>query len=277
MHLSADPALVKVDPGQMSQVLFNLGVNARDAMPGGGTLTLVTSVVQLDADYARTHAPLAPGAYVQLRVTDTGVGMDELVRQRVFEPFFTTKPEGAGSGLGLATVYGIVKQSSGFIWVETALGQGTTFTIHLPLRTGAADPPLEAPPLAEEAVAATETVLVVEDQDGLRDLVSELLSAAGYRVLSARDGPEALALADSHRDTIHLLLTDVVMPRMSGKELADRLSGRRPDMRVLFVSGYTSNVIANYGLVGSRLHLLDKPFTRVSLLRGVRDALDGER
>ncbi len=268
-----DPAAdrVRVDPGQMGQVLMNLAVNARDAMPHGGVLTIETSNWEADDAYARAHRPMVPGPYVQIRVQDDGCGMDEAVRERVFEPFFTTKQDTAGSGLGLSTAYGIVKQSGGYIWVDSAPGRGSTITIHLPRVTDAIEEPHRAS--GEERPGGAETILVAEDQDGLRDVVCEMLRGAGYQVLPAPDGRTALALAEAHAGPIHLLVTDVIMPGLSGRELAERLRHARAETRVLFVSGYTSDVIARSGALQECTDLLEKPFGREALLDRVRDAL----
>ena len=268
-----DPAVdrVRVDPGQMGQVLMNLAVNARDAMPRGGVLTIATSNWEADDAYARAHRPMAPGPYVQILVSDDGCGMDEAVREHVFEPFFTTKPETAGSGLGLSTVYGIVKQSGGYIWIDSAPGRGSTITIHLPRVTDAIEGVRRAG--GGRPSGGTETILVVEDQDGLRDLICEMLRETGYEVLSAADGRDALSVAEAHAGPIHLLVTDVIMPGISGRELAERLRHGRAETRVLFVSGYTSDVIARSGALQEGTDLLEKPFGREALLRRVREAL----
>jgi len=267
------PALgrVRADPGQIGQVLANLASNAREAMPHGGTLTLETRDVELDEAYAREHWPLVPGSYVELRVSDEGCGMDATVREHLFEPFFTTKPEGAGSGLGLSTVYGIVKQSGGYVWVESAVGHGTTFMIQLPRLGGGVEPP-PAPVTASPGEGA-ETILLVEDQDGLRGLISEILEDAGYRVLSAASGSAALSVSEAFPEPIHLLLTDVIMPGMSGPELVARLGQTRPQTRVLLISGYTQDVISPRGDASGKFALLRKPFNRAELLQQVREAL----
>jgi signal transduction histidine kinase/CheY-like chemotaxis protein len=270
-RLSPTLGRVRADPGQIGQVLQNLAANARDAMPQGGTLTIETRDVELDEAYAREHAPLVPGSYVELRVSDEGCGMDASVREHLFEPFFTTKPDGVGSGLSLSTVYGIVKQSGGYIWVEGAPGRATTFTIQLPRHAGAVE--AKAPPVAAAPETGTGTILVVEDQDGLRDLVCEILEDEGYRVLSAASGPAALSVSEAFREPIHLLVSDVIMPKMSGTELAARLAVTRPEMRALLISGYTQDVIARQGDVLARWTLLRKPFKRADLLQGVREAL----
>jgi PAS domain S-box-containing protein len=275
-RLAPDLGHVKVDPGQIAQVLMNLAVNARDAMPEGGVLTLETADVELDQEYARTHVPLPPGPYVQLRVKDTGVGMDEAVRQHIFEPFFTTKPEGVGTGLGLSTVYGIVKQSGGYIWADSMPGGGTTFTLQLP-RVSEPEAPRPEPPAVEARAKGAETILVVEDQANLRELICEVLEDNGYSVLGAKEAPAALALAEAHAGQIDLLLTDVVMPGMSGHELAGQLVSRNPAMRVLYMSGYTSDIVTGHGVLEKGLHLLEKPFTSLALTRRVRQVLDESR
>jgi PAS domain S-box-containing protein len=261
---------IKADRGQIEQVILNLAVNARDAMPRGGKLTIETANVELDEEYCRRHAVVQPGSYVMIAVTDTGVGMDAETRAHIFEPFFTTK--GLGTGLGLATVYGVVKQSGGYIWVYSELGQGTTFKVYLPrLEEGAAVPVF--PRVPAEAQRGYETVLVVEDEDGVRELAREFLERHGYTVLTARSGPDALALAQQRPGPIHLLITDVVMPGMSGRELAEKMAQLRPELRVLFMSGYTDDAIVQHGILDRGTALLQKPFTRASLAAKVRESL----
>ncbi len=262
---------VKADPGQIEQVILNLAVNARDAMPQGGKLTIKTANVMLEDAYARSHYPLKPGPYVMLAVSDTGCGMDEGTRAYIFEPFFTTKAKGMGTGLGLATVYGIIKQSRGYIWAESEEGRGTTFTIYLP-RT---EEPLGA---AEEAAAAapprgTETVLLVEDEGEVRTLVRRGLENSGYTVLEAAQGEEALQVSAQYQGPIHLLLTDVVMPGMSGRELAQRLTPLRHEMKVLYMSGYADDAILRYGVLASGAAFLWKPFTADAVAQKVREVL----
>jgi signal transduction histidine kinase/CheY-like chemotaxis protein len=268
--------LVTADPGQIEQVLMNLAVNARDAMPGGGTLTVRTANVEMtQVDGARRGA-MAPGSYVLLAVSDTGIGMDEETRTHIFEPFFTTKEVGKGTGLGLATVYGIVKQSGGFIWVESAPGKGTTFEIYLPLASGP-----ESKAEAEHKQAAlrrgSETILVVEDEAGVRELAGEFLRAHGYAVLEAKDGIEALEIAARHEGTIHMILTDMIMPRMSGAELVTRLEAIRPEIKAAFMTGY-----AEYATSGSETpsnqqsSILQKPFSSTSLADMIRSVLAGQ-
>ena len=273
-----DPALgpVKADPGQIEQIILNLAVNARDAMPQGGRLTLKTANVTLDQAYVRQHLGATPGPYVLLAVSDTGVGMDAETRSHIFEPFFTTKGVGKGTGLGLSTVYGIVKQSGGTIWVESAPGRGTTFEIYLPLvEEGAASGELH-PALPAPTPGGSETILVVEDEMSVRKLAAEFLGSNGYRVLEAQDGGEALQVCEEHRAPIHLLMTDVVMPGMSGRELAVRLTGARPEMKVIYVSGYTDDAIVQHGVREEGTVFLQKPFSLDALARTVREALDSK-
>jgi PAS domain S-box-containing protein len=284
--LAKDLWPVYTDPTQMEQVIMNLAVNARDAMPTGGKLTLETANVVLDAAYAATHLEVEPGEHVMFAVSDTGTGMGDEVKAHLFEPFFTTKERGRGTGLGLATVFGIVKQNRGHIWVYSELGQGTAFKIYLPkagmpkagmpgASEGARAP--SALPAADAApsVRGSETLLLVEDEAEVRELVQNILLAQGYRVLVAQDGVEALQVARAHEGPIHLLVTDVVMPRMSGKALADQLRSSHPEMQVLYTSGYTDNAIVHYGVLAAGVHFLSKPFDLETLARKVRNLLDG--
>jgi signal transduction histidine kinase len=270
-----DPALgqVRADPSQLEQVVLNLVVNARDAMPGGGQLTLETANVILDDAYAREHPEVQPGPYVRLAVRDTGIGMDAETRAHLFEPFFTTKGPGKGPGKGLAIVYGIVTQSGGQIVVDSTPEQGTTFTIYLPR---AEDCPEALAPQAVGLglVRGQETILLAEDDDGVREMVREMLQLAGYTVLAAANGSEALRLGGAQQGPIHLLLTDVVMPGMSGRELADRLVQVRPHIKVLFASGYTDEALGQHGVLDPAVTLLQKPFTPDALARKVREVLD---
>jgi len=272
-HLA--PALweVRMDPAQVTQLLVNVATNARDAIVGEGTITIDTSNVTFDAPYVDAECHIPPGEYVQLAISDSGVGMDAATRVRIFEPFFTTKAVGKGTGLGLATVYGIVKQNNGFVTVESELGKGTTLRFYFPRAHDDATSSVEAP--RRDAVAGgTETVLVVEDNASLKRLTSRALESQGYQVLAAESPTEALELADRHPGPIHLLLTDVVMPVMNGRELSHRLLATRPDVRVLFMSGYPADVISRGGIVAPGIALLQKPFTAQSLAAKVREVLD---
>jgi len=265
---------VLVDRGQVEQLVMNLAVNARDAMPDGGALTIETDDVELDDSYAATHPSVNPGPHVMLAVSDTGVGMGEAIRSRIFEPFFTTKGPGKGTGLGLAMVYGIVKQSGGSIWVYSEPGKGTTFKIYLP-RVEGVQPPREPPPRpTPTAVTGTETILVVEDEEFLRELAARMLQMAGYTVLTASDGEEALQLLGRYDSPVHLVLTDVVMPGISGRELATRLATSHASVKVLYTSGYTDDVILRHGLLDRTTHFLSKPYSMDDLTRKVREALD---
>jgi signal transduction histidine kinase/FixJ family two-component response regulator len=267
------PALVKADPGQLDQVLMNLAVNARDAMPAGGRLTLETASVRLDAVEA-ARLGVEAGDWVVLSVQDSGTGMDEATRARIFEPFFTTKEPGKGTGLGLSTVYGIVQQSGGCIAVESELARGTTFKVYLPA-IESVEETIEAEPNRSRAGTGSETVLLVEDEEAVRVLVDRLLRRCGYSVLTASHAGEALLLAEQHQGPIHLLLTDVVMPLMSGRQLAERLRRGRAEMRVLYMSGYTNDGAPGHGLLEAGTDLLQKPFGPDALTRKVREVLDG--
>jgi PAS domain S-box-containing protein len=266
--------LVKADPGQMEQVIVNLAVNARDAMPGGGKLIIETSNVDLDANYTRTHPEVRPGPYVMLAVSDTGHGMNTDTMSRIFEPFFTTKEVGKGTGLGLSTVFGIVKQSGGHIGVYSEVGRGTSFKVYLPRieRSGEVAPAGVA--RAEALPVGSETILLVEDEEALRQLIREILEVGGYRVLPGGSPEEALAAAEAHSGPIHLLLTDVVMPLMSGRQVADRIKASRPAVRVMYMSGYTDEAISHHGALEPGTEFLQKPFTADALLRKVREVLE---
>jgi CheY-like chemotaxis protein len=275
LNLGQELGRVKADVGHLEQVIMNLVINARDAMPDGGTLIIETSDVMLDDAYARDHLDANVGPHVMLAVSDTGSGMDEATRLRIFEPFFTTKERGRGTGLGLSTVYGFVKQNGGSIWVGSGRGKGTTFRVFLPCASeDAASAGHRAVPLVHRA--GTETILLVEDDDQVRAVALNILRSGGYQVLEAPNPDDALTLSQAHAGTIHLLLTDVVMPGINGRELAERLQLSRPDMEVLFMSGYTDNVIAQHNLIDadSDLALLQKPFTPDVLLRRVRQSLE---
>jgi two-component system, cell cycle sensor histidine kinase and response regulator CckA len=263
--------LVKADPGQIEQVIMNLAVNARDAMPVGGKLIIETANVDLEDLYLETRSEVPPGSYVTLSVSDTGCGMDERTKARIFEPFFTTKGPGKGTGLGLATVYGIVKQSGGYIFVDSEVGNGTTFKLFLP-------------PVAEEkrkprtssfkAPRGNETLLLVEDEHAVRTFARDALQSYGYHVLEAAQGMQALQIAELHKGTIHLLVTDVVMPQLGGRQLVDKLHVLQPRMKVLYLSGYTDDAVVRHGLLAGETAFLQKPFTPVILAHKVREVLD---
>ena len=274
LTLGKDIGNVRADPGQLHQVIMNLVVNARDAMPKGGTLILETANAELAAQYTELHHPVAPGSYVMLAVSDTGAGMTPEVKARIFEPFFTTKERGKGTGLGLSTVYGIVKQSGGYVWAYSEPGRGTTFKIYLP-RVDAPAQGLQRAP-EPSSVAGTETVLIAEDDTILLPLVRGLLEKLGYRVLEAANAAEALEGARRHRGPIHLLVADVVMPGASGRDLARELNETRPETKVLYVSGYTDDAIVHHGMLEEGLNFLQKPFTPGALARKVREVLDAE-
>src|SRR5713101_5692248 len=271
--LARELAPVSADPSQLEQVLVNLAVNARDAMPHGGTLTIETANVTLDEEYARLHAPVTPGEYVMLAVSDTGVGMDAETQSHIFEPFFTTKGL-KGTGLGLSTVYGIIKQSGGYIWVYSEPGKGTSFKIYLPRMsaTGEAIAP-EPSVTSTKPEQALETILLVEDESSLRHLARQYLENQGYTVLEAADGAAAIEISNAHPGLIHLLLTDVIMPGMNGRELARRVSAVRPETEVLYISGYTENAIAHNGMLEEGIALLQKPFSLSTLRTNVREKL----
>jgi PAS domain S-box-containing protein len=266
---------VRADAGQIEQVIMNLAVNARDAMPSGGKLTIETSNVSLDEEYARFHAPLRPGDYVMLTISDTGLGMDAETQSHIFEPFFTTKGL-KGTGLGLSTVYGIIKQSGGYIWVYSEPDKGTTFKIYLPRVAERVEslPQFVAPADSVAAEPGTETILLVEDEANLRYLARQFLEKQGYRVIEAADGVVAVQIAVAHSGVIHLLLTDVIMPGMNGRELAQRMAEIRPNTKVLYMSGYTENVIGHNGTLDAGVRLLQKPFTLRDLKSKVREVLD---
>ena len=271
INRAPDLGTVEADPGQLEQVIMNLAVNARDAMPDGGRLVVETSNVELDVDYANEHVAVKPGRYVLLSMADSGFGMDAATRKKVFEPFFTTKEKGRGTGLGLSTVYGIVKQSGGNVWVYSEPGKGTVFRIYLPRLDRE-----ETPQASKERTrtGGSETVLLVEDEEAVRKLGERVLSAAGYTVLAASNGPDALALCLQHAGAIDILLTDVVMPQMSGRQLAEQALANRPQMKVLYASGYTEDAIVHHGVLNPGVRFISKPFSAVDLTSKVRQVLD---
>jgi PAS domain S-box-containing protein len=272
--LPGDLGTVSADPGQMEQVLMNLVVNARDAMPKGGILTVETKNVHLDQNYAGRHIAVKPGRYILLAVSDTGAGMDEATKARLFEPFFTTKASGKGTGLGLSTVFGIVKQSGGSVEVYSEPGKGTSVKVYLPRIDQPAA--IEAEAARKKSGRGSETILLVEDDEMVRTLVRETLVRDGYRILDASGPAEAKKISDQFKSPIQLMITDVVMPKVSGRELADQLTRRRPDMKVLYMSGYTDNAVLNNGILQKEVAFLQKPFTPALLTEKVRDVLEGE-
>jgi PAS domain S-box-containing protein len=271
--LADDLGRVKTDPGWVEQIIMNLAVNARDAMPNGGKLTIETANVELDEAYARNHVSVKPGRYVMLSMSDTGVGMTPEVRQQIFEPFFTTKEKGKGTGLGLSTVYGIVKQSGGNIWVYSELGKGTTLKIYLPCVDEPAEK-LKAQVLGEEFPRGSETILIVEDDKEVRNLAVRILKRQGYTVLDGSYGDEAFSACRQHKGPIHLLLTDVVMPGMDGRALSESLSQLHPEMKVLYMSGYTDDAIVRHGVMAKGINYIQKPFTVSELTNKVREVLN---
>ena len=277
IRTAEDLGAIRADASQMEQILMNLAVNARDAMPGGGRLIIETSNADLDGRYSAKHPIVREGPYVLLSVSDTGTGMDAETQAHIFEPFFTTKAQGKGTGLGLATVYGVVKQSGGFIWVYSELGRGTTFKIYFPRverpidRVGTAQPP------ASEAPRGSATILLTEDEQDVREVAREFLESGGYTVMEAQDGAEALALAEEHKGSIHLLITDMVMPRMTGLELAARLKEKQPALRMLYMSGYSERAASESMQPDPSIRILSKPFSRSALLRTVHELLKYDR
>jgi PAS domain S-box-containing protein len=266
--------MVKIDPGQFEQILVNLAINARDAMPNGGILIIETANVELDSEYCHTHTYTNPGRYVMLAVSDTGLGMSAEIKSHVFEPFFTTKEKGKGTGLGLATIYGTVKQALGSIEVYSEEGNGTTFKIYLPLVE-------EKPEKFDKNIrlmeiqGGKETILLVEDEEIVRNLAIRILKRLGYKALCASSGGDALIMAEQYSGQIHLLFTDIIMPGINGRQLAERISILHPEIRVLFSSGYTEDVIAHHGIIDKDLHFIGKPYTPATLAKAIRNTLDG--
>lgn len=273
--LAEDLGKIKTDPGQVEQVILNLVLNARDAMPKGGKLILETANAKVDEEYVQAHIGVKPGRYVRLSVSDTGAGIPPEVKERIFEPFFTTKENGKGTGLGLSTVYGIVKQSGGNIWVYSELGYGTVFKVYFPQ----AEEPIEvwSEKVKEfENLYGGETILLVEDDGAVRKLAMQILKKQGYKVLEAKHGGDALLISKKYQDLIHLMVTDVVMPGMNGRELAENLLAMRPEMKVLYISGYTDNAIVHLGVLEPETHFIQKPFTMEALAKKVREVLDSK-
>src|SRR5450631_886489 len=277
VSLNGEIGAIKIDPTQLEQIVINLVVNAADAMPRGGKLTVETSNVYLDEHYQRRHLPVTPGDYVMLAVSDTGVGMNDATSGRVFEPFFTTKELGNGTGLGLATVYGIVKQSGGDIWVYSELGHGSAFKIYLPAVTGTLSSAVKTMMAPETALRGSETILLVEDDEAVRRLARLILERIGYRIIEAKNPKEAVRMAEQFGERIDLLLSDVVMPESEGPSLRDRLSAVRPDIRVLYISGYADEAVVRHGVILEGTPFLQKPFTPLALSRKVRVGLDDLR
>jgi two-component system cell cycle sensor histidine kinase/response regulator CckA len=273
LSLSSALGAVRADPGQIEQVILNLAVNSRDAMPNGGSLTIETANVELDEAYTREHAGVLPGRYVMLAVSDTGIGMDAEIRSHIFEPFFTTKEQGMGTGLGLATVYGIVRQSGGYVWVYSEPGRGATFKIYLP-QVDELPEVASLPAPVQPVAGGRETVLLAEDDASVRAVVSDVLAQKGYRVLRAPDGQAALEMARAQQGVIHLLVTDIVMPGMTGRELAEALTAERPGLRVLYMSGYTDDAVVRHGVLDEGMPYLQKPFAPRALAFKVREVLD---
>jgi signal transduction histidine kinase len=274
--LEADPgrSMIHADPGQIEQVVVNLAVNARDAMPGGGRLRIALDTLVLDESFAAVHPGASPGKHVRISVSDNGCGMDPEVVDRIFEPFYTTKEKGKGTGLGLSTVYGVVRQSGGYIDVQSAPDAGTTFRLFFPQASAPVREAIPTPIFSMEPKGAA-TILVVEDDDAVRNITQAILKRLGYEVLVANGGEQALALAEEHGDDIGLLLTDVVMPGLSGAELAAQLTAQRPELKVLFTSGYTDDAIVHHGVLDEGVQFIGKPFTPVELARRLREVLEG--
>jgi len=275
MNLAESLPLIKGDVGQLEQVVMNLVVNAQDAMPDGGHLTIETARVELDESYSEGHRDVTPGPYVMLMINDTGCGMDPDTREHLFEPFFTTKEKDKGTGLGLATVYGIVKQHGGNIWVYSEPGLGTTFKVYLPVSTDSPGPDkADSKTLSESELYGSETILVVEDNPQVRNLTRAILRRQGYKVLAAENGKEGISMMDRHEGPVHLLLTDVIMPDMNGRQLFERISQTYSDVKVLYMSGYTDNVIAHHGVIDPGVQFIQKPFSMKDLAAKVRETLD---
>ncbi|WP_243294482.1 ATP-binding protein [Geothrix mesophila] len=270
---SPDLRMVFADPSQIEQVVMNLAINARDAMPDGGKLTVETDNVDLDTAYASHHLDVTPGPYAMLAVSDTGHGMDKATQARIFEPFFTTKGPGKGTGLGLSTVFGIVKQSQGHIWLYSEPGVGSTFKLYFPQLQGQDQPSFGPMSVGAADEGGSETILLVEDEEQVREVTGAILRQAGYAVLEARNGDEALALCAQSIDRIQLLITDVIMPGLNGRQVSEQASLHHPGLAVLFMSGYTDDAILRHGVLETNVHFLGKPFTPSRLRSKVREAL----
>jgi two-component system cell cycle sensor histidine kinase/response regulator CckA len=274
-HLAAGLGPVMADPGQIEQILVNLAVNARDAMPGGGKLILATANVDIDADYAASRVGLATGKYASLKIGDTGTGMPQSVIDRAFEPFFTTKTNGEGTGLGLATVYGIITQLGGYVQIYSEPGLGTTFTILLPQTDQPTREAAAAPSFSR--AGAGETIIVAEDEAAMREVTKRILTRNGYQVITAVNGLDAIQVAASHPGGVDVLLTDVIMPQMLGKEAAERIRAFCPAIKVLFMSGYTQGILDSQGVVETGVNLIEKPFTEASLLAKLGEIISRPR
>jgi CheY-like chemotaxis protein len=277
IDLEKEPWQVLADAGQLEQVVMNLVVNARDAMPTGGSISITTRNHHLDADMVRAYAEVPPGDYVMMVVSDTGEGMEDSVKRRIFEPFFTTKPEGKGTGLGLAVVFGVVRQSGGFIFVDSVPTKGSRFDVLLPRADQPPDPFRQRDSTAKLAVRGSETILLVEDDEGVRGLAKDTLEASGYTVLPVSNGQEALEISAHYPKPIDLVLTDVVMPGLGGRELAERIRQERPAIKVLFMSGYTDDLVLTHGVADGTAAFIEKPFAGPKLLGRIRKVLSGEK
>ncbi|HRH45443.1 MAG TPA: ATP-binding protein, partial [Pyrinomonadaceae bacterium] len=271
--LDSQPGRVKADPGQIEQTILNLVVNARDAMPEGGKLLIETKNIYLDEDYVSQHIGVKSGYYIMLAVSDSGIGMDAETQSHIFEPFYTTKEVGRGTGLGLSTVYGIVRQSGGSIWVYSEPGKGTTFKVYLP-RVDEIPQEHKKTTINTRSIKGTETILLVEDEEIVRNLTCEILESCGYEVFEAENGGSAFLICENYKQNIQLLITDVIMPYINGPELANRLLQIHPEMKVLYMSGYTDNAIVNLGLFQEENNFIEKPFSPDKLRQKVRDILD---
>ncbi len=264
---------IKADPSQIEQIIVNLSVNARDAMPNGGLLTIAVGEIECNEDYCKMHPDTVPGEYIRLTFTDNGEGMDEETKNKIFDPFFTTKSEGKGTGLGLSTVYGIVKQHRGFIEVDSTLGKGTTFSIYFPLVRMKAEP-IQPSSILDDLPKGKETILVVEDESMVRRIATRILARLGYNILSAENGPEALTQIEKYTGSIDLLLTDIIMPDMNGRELARKIQEISKKVKIIYTSGYSKDVIAQRGILEKGLEFLAKPYTPQTLALKVRHVLD---